>query len=153
MSAAHLFQTALGPSDLEALYVEVRHISEALGVPLSDADATVQSMPEASPAKWHLAHSAWFFEAMVLEPYAANYVAFDERFSFLFNSYYESHGARQPRPRRGMITRPGLDQIYSYRKHVDAAVIQLLQSGPGPEVAQLVELGCHHEPHSSPHFR
>ena len=95
--------------DLSALYRTVREASARLGAPLSDADATVQSMPDASPAKWHLAHTTWFFERMILEPNLPGYRAFDPQFNFLFNSYYESIGARQPRPRRGMITRPSLD--------------------------------------------
>ncbi|WP_262269450.1 ergothioneine biosynthesis protein EgtB [Microvirga yunnanensis] len=145
MAPAHLFQSAFAPSDLERFYREVRHTSERLGEPLSDADATVQSMPDASPAKWHLAHTTWFFEAMVLSPHLTGYRTFDERFTFLFNSYYETLGARQPRPRRGMITRPTLDEVYAYRAHVDQAVFRLLGERPTPTIAELIELGCHHE--------
>jgi hypothetical protein len=145
MAPAHLFQSALAPSDLERFYREVRHTSERLGEPLSDADATVQSMSDASPAKWHLAHTTWFFEAMVLSPHLTGYRTFDERFTFLFNSYYETLGARQPRPRRGMITRPTLDEVYAYRAHVDQAVFRLLGARLTPTVAELIELGCHHE--------
>jgi ergothioneine biosynthesis protein EgtB len=112
---------------------------------LTDADATVQSMPDASPTKWHLAHTTWFFEAMVLVPNVREYRVHDERFNFLFNSYYETIGARQPRPRRGLITRPSLDEIYAYRSYVDAAIEGLLCRGPREDVANLVELGCHHE--------
>jgi ergothioneine biosynthesis protein EgtB len=145
MSPARLFQSALTLSDLELFYREVRRTSMRLGEPLSDADATVQSMPDASPAKWHLAHTTWFFEAMVLSPHVKGYRPFDDRFTFLFNSYYETLGARQPRPRRGMVTRPALDEVYAYRAHVDEAVANLLGSQPTREVAELIELGCHHE--------
>jgi ergothioneine biosynthesis protein EgtB len=145
MAPAHLFQSALALSELESLYLEVRRTSETLGEPLSDADATVQSMPDGSPAKWHLAHTTWFFEAMVLSPHLRGYTPFDDKFTFLFNSYNETLGARQPRPRRGMVTRPGLDAVYAYRAHVDQAVASLLSSRPSREVTELIELGCHHE--------
>lgn len=145
MKTSTLFQTALGPNDLYSFFREVRATSEKLGEPLSDADATVQSMPDASPAKWHLAHTTWFFEAMVLTPYVASYQRFDDDFNFLFNSYYESLGTRQPRARRGMITRPALNHIMDYRKHVDRAVEALLLASSDPGIAELIELGCHHE--------
>jgi ergothioneine biosynthesis protein EgtB len=145
MKSSQLFQTALAPNDLHTFFQEVRQTSERLAEHLSDADATVQSMPDASPAKWHLAHTTWFFEAMVLKPYVPSYEPFDEGFNFLFNSYYETLGARQPRPRRGMITRPALGQILDYRKHVNYALDALLRTGLDPRIAELVELGCHHE--------
>ena len=126
-------------------YRHVRARSRELAAPLSDADATVQSMPDASPAKWHLAHTTWFFETMILKPNLSGYEVFDESFNYLFNSYYETIGERQPRPRRGMITRPHLDTVTAYRDHVDAAVETMLDRGVSPEVAELVELGCHHE--------
>jgi len=145
VKTSQLFQTALTPDDLHSFFHDVRQTSENLSEPLSDADATVQSMPDASPAKWHLAHTTWFFEAMVLKPYVTTYKSFDEDFHFLFNSYYETLGARQPRPRRGMITRPALSQIIEYRKHVDGAVDALLRTNSDPGIAELIELGCHHE--------
>jgi ergothioneine biosynthesis protein EgtB len=132
-------------SEVLDLFRSVRVASRTLGQPLSDADATVQSMPDASPAKWHLAHTTWFFETMVLVPHVPDYRIFDASFNFLFNSYYETIGERQPRPRRGMITRPALDAIFDYRAHVDAAVERLLGSNPPDEVTTLIELGCHHE--------
>jgi ergothioneine biosynthesis protein EgtB len=103
------------------------------------------SSQDASPAKWHLAHTSWFFEAMVLTPHLPGYRVFDDSFNFLFNSYYETIGTRQPRPRRGMITRPSLDVIYTYREHVDSGVERLLETRPSASVAELIELGCHHE--------
>jgi ergothioneine biosynthesis protein EgtB len=145
MEAAHLFRSSLEPHELTRFYHSVRQATRALGAPLSDADATVQSMPDASPAKWHLAHTTWFFETMVLAPHLPGYRVFDENFNFLFNSYYEAIGGRQPRPKRGMLTRPDLKTIYGYREHVDAAVEKLLASEPAPIVSELLELGCHHE--------
>jgi ergothioneine biosynthesis protein EgtB len=132
-------------SALERRYREVRAATVALALPLSDADATVQSMPDASPAKWHLAHSTWFFESMVLTPDSTNYKVFDERFNFLFNSYYESVGVRQPRPLRGLLTRPTLAEVFAYRDHVDCAIARLLQRLPAEDVLKVIELGCHHE--------
>src|ERR1700744_1875255 len=129
-------------SALEERFSRVRAATVELAAPLSDADATVQSMPDASPAKWHLAHTTWFFEAMVLAPEIANYRCFDERFNFLFNSYYESVGARQPRPLRGLLTRPSLAQVLAYRAHVDAAMAELFRSGPAQRALQIIELGC-----------
>ncbi|PPQ38540.1 ergothioneine biosynthesis protein EgtB [Rhodoblastus acidophilus] len=119
-------------------------MSRRLAAPLSDADATVQSMPDASPAKWHLAHTSWFFEAMALQRFAPDYACFDRDFAFLFNSYYETLGARHPRPRRGMLTRPTLEAILAYRDHVDRGV-ERLGDDIHQAVAALIELGCHHE--------
>jgi len=145
MSAAPLFSSSLGLSELTLLYRDVRQATSALAAPLSDADATVQSMPDASPAKWHLAHTTWFFETMVLKAHCAGYRVFDEQFNYLFNSYYETVGARQPRPKRGLLTRPTLQTVHTYRAHVDAALDRYLASGPPQAVAALIELGCHHE--------
>jgi ergothioneine biosynthesis protein EgtB len=145
MEAAHLFRSSLQPSQLARLYHSVRDTSARLAAPLSDADATVQSMPDASPAKWHLAHTTWFFETMVLSANSPGYRPFDDDFNFLFNSYYESVGARHPRPSRGMLTRPSLQTVLRYRAHVDAAIEELFQSAPSAGAAELIELGCHHE--------
>jgi ergothioneine biosynthesis protein EgtB len=129
---------------LDTHFVQTRSHSCALAAPLSDADATVQSMPDASPAKWHLAHTTWFFETFVLRDYVPGYAVFDPAWHFLFNSYYDSEGDRHARARRGMLTRPTLDALYAYRAHVDAAVLAALPKLP--DVARdLVELGCHHE--------
>ncbi len=126
-------------------YLKVRNETLALAADLSDADATVQSMEDASPAKWHLAHTTWFFETFLLEPQFAGYRVFDADFNYLFNSYYEQVGDRHPRPRRGMITRPSLDKVRSYREHVDAAMLRFLESDPSEQILELVELGLHHE--------
>lgn len=129
---------------LAARFAAVRGLSEALVAPLSDADATVQSMDDASPAKWHLAHSSWFFETFVLRDFVRGYVLHDERFPFLFNSYYEAEGRRHSRARRGMVTRPSLAEVFVYRAHVDAALLAALPALP-PAAIDLVTLGCHHE--------
>src|SRR5581483_3487467 len=99
----------------------------------------------ASPVKWHLAHTTWFFEAFVLTKYASGYKPFDPNYHYLFNSYYESLGERWPRPDRGLMTRPGLDDVHRYRQHVDAALDALLARGADAAVLGLIELGCHHE--------
>ena len=122
----------------------VRALSLALAGPLSDADATVQSMPDASPTKWHLAHTTWFFETFVLRDHVPGYRLHDPRWPFLFNSYYEAEGRRHARDRRGMLTRPSLDEVRAYRAHVDAALVAALPTLPDAAL-ELVELGCHHE--------
>ena len=122
----------------------VRALTLSLAASLSDADATVQSMADASPAKWHLAHTTWFFETFVLRDHVPGYRLHDERWPFLFNSYYEAEGRRHARDRRGMVTRPTLDEVRAYRAHVDDALLRALPGLP-PAAATLVELGCHHE--------
>jgi ergothioneine biosynthesis protein EgtB len=123
---------------------KVRALSLALAADLSDADATAQSMPDASPAKWHLAHTTWFFETFVLRDHVPGYDIFDARWPFLFNSYYEAEGARMARPSRGLLTRPSLDEARAYRAHVEAALEDAWDDLPDA-VRMLVELGCHHE--------
>jgi ergothioneine biosynthesis protein EgtB len=130
--------------DPAAHFAVVRALSEALVAPLSDADATVQSMPDTSPAKWHLAHTTWFFETFILRDFVAGYRLHDERFPFLFNSYYEAEGKRHARARRGMITRPALAEVLAYRAHVNAALAEAMPNLP-PAAIELVTLGCHHE--------
>jgi dimethylhistidine N-methyltransferase len=145
MNARYASQLDVQLEGLARLYRAVRQSSQALIAPLSDADATVQSMPDASPAKWHLAHATWFFERMVLVPHLPGYRIFDGHFNFLFNSYYETIGARHPRSSRGLLTRPTLESVVSYCQHVDAGIEKLLQEKSSAAVAQLIELGCNHE--------
>jgi ergothioneine biosynthesis protein EgtB len=130
--------------ELAARYRRVRALSPAIAAPLSDADATLQPMPDASPAKWHLAHTTWFFETFVLRDHLPGYRLYDESFSYLFNSYYEGEGERHPRERRGMLSRPSLEEILAWRAHVDAAVEAALDRLP-PAALRLVELGLNHE--------
>ena len=128
-------------------YEAVRRRSLQLVAPLSAEDMVVQSMTDASPAKWHLAHTTWFFETFLLVPLLDSYVPFDPTFGYLFNSYYEAVGARHPRPARGMLTRPSVERVCDYRDHVDAAMRELVaaQAGGNSELRTLVELGLHHE--------
>ncbi|WP_313330742.1 ergothioneine biosynthesis protein EgtB [Sphingobium yanoikuyae] len=125
-------------------YRAVRALTQALAAPLSDADATVQSMPDASPAKWHLAHVSWFFETFVLRDHVEGYRPFDDRFAYLFNSYYEAEGPRHARPMRGMLTRPSLNDVRAYRTHVDAALLAAMPHLP-EAACTLVALGLQHE--------
>ena len=121
-----------------------RRLTLELAATLTDADATIQPFPDASPAKWHLAHTSWFFETFVLRDHVSSYRPFDERWAYLFNSYYEAEGPRHPRPRRGMLSRPSLDEVRDYRAHVDEALERALPSLPGPAL-ELIELGINHE--------
>lgn len=125
-------------------YRDVRRHSVALAGGLSDADATAQSMDDASPTKWHLAHISWFFETFLLRDHVAGYRLFDEAYPYLFNSYYEAEGARHARPERGLLTRPSLAEVIDYRTHVDKAMADAME-GFSEELLDLVELGLHHE--------
>jgi len=132
------------PSALAERYRAVRTHTEQLAAPLTPEDQCVQSMPDASPAKWHRAHTTWFFEQFVLTPHLPGYVPCDPAFAFLFNSYYEAAGPRHPRPARGLITRPGAEAVGAYRRHVDDAITRLLAEREA-EVAGLIALGLQHE--------
>jgi ergothioneine biosynthesis protein EgtB len=131
-------------------YLQVRRFTEHLCEPLVTDDYVVQSMPDVSPTKWHLAHTSWFFETFLLQPFAPGYVTFDPRFSYLFNSYYVAVGDRHCRQNRGQLSRPTVAEVYEYRAHVDRQMNRWLSSiGDDPrklqEVAPLLELGLHHE--------
>ena len=128
-------------ADLAQHYRGVRAYTEHLAAPLSAEDAQVQSMPDASPVKWHLAHSSWFFETVILMQ-RPGYKPFDPSYAYLFNSYYEAVGPRHPRPRRGLLTRPNLDAVMAYRAHVDAAMAEACAD---PKLADPIVLGLNHE--------
>src|SRR4051812_748503 len=132
------------PVALKTRFADVRRTTEQLAVPLSSEDQTAQSMPDASPTKWHRAHTSWFFEEFVLAPRGA-YQVFDPTFRYLFNSYYEAVGPRHPRPQRGLVTRPGVVEIARYRAYVDRAMAELLASVDDTSSGGLIDLGCHHE--------
>ncbi|WP_293701058.1 MULTISPECIES: ergothioneine biosynthesis protein EgtB [unclassified Sphingopyxis] len=142
--ASPLAQTAHTPDLLAQRFAATRRLSLDLVATLSDADASAQSMPDASPAKWHLAHTTWFFETFILRDHVADYSAFDDRYAYLFNSYYEAEGPRHARPQRGLLTRPSLDDICIWRAHVDTAVQTALPDLP-PAAHILIELGIQHE--------
>jgi ergothioneine biosynthesis protein EgtB len=133
-----------GGDALRKRFERVRTVSHAILIGLSDADASGQSMPDASPRNWHLAHTTWFFEAFILCDFVRGYRPFDPRFAHRYNSYYESKGERLARPSRGMLTRPSLDEILAYRSHVDTAMARALDDLPGA-AQELVLLGCNHE--------
>jgi ergothioneine biosynthesis protein EgtB len=134
-------------SELVPAYRTVREHTLALASPLSAEDCCVQSMPDASPTKWHLGHTTWFFETFVLEPREPDFKPFDPAFRVLFNSYYNAVGDKHPRPQRGLLTRPGLERVLAYRADVDARMYSLLaaQQAPDTELSSLVELGLQHE--------
>ena len=126
----------------------VRAETEQRAAPLSAEDQAVQSMPDASPTKWHRAHTTWFFEQFLLLPHLAGYRVFDERFAYLFNSYYVAAGPRHARPKRGLLTRPDCGEIAAFRAHVDEGVERLIAAATDakwPEVVRILEIGLHHE--------
>jgi ergothioneine biosynthesis protein EgtB len=136
------------PGSLAARFGAVRDHTEKLAATLTPEDQCVQSMPDASPAKWHRAHTTWFFEEFVLRAHQPGYTPFDPAFSYLFNSYYEAVGPRHPRPSRGLLTRPGASEVGAYRAHVDAAMTRLLSDptlGDEDALSALVTIGLHHE--------
>jgi ergothioneine biosynthesis protein EgtB len=142
-------RTAAAPAvpDLDG-YEEVRAATEALARPLSPEDQTVQSMPDVSPTKWHRAHTTWFWEQFVLLSFASEYQAYDERYLYLFNSYYEGAGPRHPRAVRGHLSRPGVGEVTAYRQVVDDAMAEFLASSryqSDEAVRHIVEIGLHHE--------
>ncbi|HWH42505.1 MAG TPA: ergothioneine biosynthesis protein EgtB [Usitatibacter sp.] len=144
-TSRHAGRAAQAPA-IEARFRDVRATSIALIGPLSSEDCALQSMPEASPAKWHLAHTTWFFETFVLEKHRPGRKPFDPAFRVLFNSYYNAVGDKHPRPERGMLSRPSLAEVLGYRASIDEELARALVEGSlAPALAALVELGLHHE--------
>ncbi|HEX3861027.1 MAG TPA: ergothioneine biosynthesis protein EgtB [Stellaceae bacterium] len=129
-------------------FVKIRRDSEHLAAVLSAEDQVIQSMPDVSPTKWHLAHTSWFFETFILTPLLPDYRAFDPAFAYLFNSYYEAVGPRHPRPQRGLLSRPSVSAVAAYRDHVTSAMLRLIEHADDAvwdQAAPLLELGGHHE--------
>jgi ergothioneine biosynthesis protein EgtB len=134
--------------ELLQLYAAIRRATEALCAPLAVEDYVVQSMPDASPAKWHLGHTSWFFETFVLREAQPDYRPLEPRWATLFNSYYVAAGERHPRPQRGLLSRPTVDEVYAYRRHVDAGMRAFLESAPEAAMrrqALTIEVGLNHE--------
>ena len=131
--------------ELAQAFAAVRQRSLGIAAPLSAEDCCAQSMPDASPVKWHLAHTTWFFETFVLEPHEEGFAPHHPAFRMLFNSYYNGIGDKHPRPRRGLLTRPSLDEVRAYREDVDRRVQRLLEGQPREALARLVMLGLQHE--------
>src|SRR5262249_34442042 len=150
---ARLGRPTSSPADLprerwRKAFVEVRAETERRAARLSAEDQVVQSMPDTSPAKWHRAHTTWFFEQFLVSPNLPGYKAFDPRFGYLFNSYYVAAGPRHARSMRGLVTRPGVAEVADYRAHVDAAVTKLIAEADDAMLARItpiIEIGLNHE--------
>ena len=132
-------------TELKQRYANVRELTEHLAGPLTPEDQVVQSMPDVSPTKWHRGHTTWFFETFVLPLQGSEYSVFHPAFGYIFNSYYETVGSRQPRDQRGVISRPGVGEVADYRAHVDKAMAELFESQPSDQALSLIELGLNHE--------
>lgn len=136
---------ASSPIALVDVYSQVRQLSEAICQPLAIEDYGIQTMPDVSPPKWHLAHTTWFFETFLLVPNLPGYEVFHPKFGYLFNSYYEAVGQRHPRPQRGLLSRPTVEEVYRYRAYVDQGMRSLLSTSLSPALNELIALGLHHE--------
>src|SRR5438093_5780451 len=123
--------------DLIERYQHVRRFTETLCLPLEREDYVIQSMPDCSPTKWHLAHVSWFFETFLLKPSVADYTSPNPGYAYLFNSYYNAAGDRYPRPRRGLVSRPTVEETYRYRAHVDEQVLDLLECADEPAMHKI----------------
>lgn len=148
LSNHSLIARSVAGTSLIEQYQRVRRFSEELCEPLVDEDYVIQSMPDVSPAKWHLAHTSWFWEMFLLTPSVPGYQLFHPQYPYLFNSYYNSLGDRHCRPKRGVLSRPTVTDTYEYRRHIDEHVLELLEKMDADQLAQvapIVELGLHHE--------
>src|SRR6185437_7333671 len=132
-------------AQLASQYVAVRQQTDALTAPLSPEDLMVQSCPEASPGKWHMAHTSWFFETFILSSHLPGYRPFHPQFRDLFNSYYNAVGQQPEKTLRSTFSRPSLDEVVAYRRHVDEQIAKLLDSDPSTDALNLIELGINHE--------
>nr|WP_019937445.1 ergothioneine biosynthesis protein EgtB [Bordetella sp. FB-8] len=145
--ASHAAHASKNRALLERFH-QIRAYTQRIAEPLDEEDQVVQSMPDASPTKWHLAHTSWFWETVVLQPHLPGYALFDAGFAYLFNSYYVSLGPRHPRPQRGLLSRPSLSRVLAYRRHIDSHLELLLRTASAQqlrEIAHLIELGLAHE--------
>lgn len=141
----HAFRKTNIETDFLTAYQRVRADTEKLCEPLTVEDYIPQPIVDVSPAKWNIAHTTWFFEEMILKQFVPNYKVFDEKFGFLFNSYYNTIGERTPRDNRGALSRPTVSEVFAFRKYVDEQMAKLLASPTSPEIAELVILGLNHE--------
>src|SRR3984957_19600758 len=142
---SQIVEATAAATSLLARYKAVRHAPKHLCSPLTPEDMMVQSTPEASPVKWHLAHTAWFFESFVLREFVAGYRLFNPDFTWLFNSYYQTFASFPEKRLRSSFSRPAIEEILRFRAHVDEAVERLLEGDPGPEAIARIELGLNHE--------
>ena len=132
-------------SDLLNRFKSVRSFTQRICEPLETEDYVIQSMPDVSPTRWHLAHTTWFFETFVLKPSVRGYQSSNDAFEYLFNSYYNTVGKQYPRAKRGLLSRPTVKEVWAYREAVNAAVEELLAQDVSAELAPVVELGLQHE--------
>jgi len=148
MSTAAQSLTTIDRTKIESHFLAVRRQSETLVAPLEAEDFVMQTMPDVSPPKWHIGHTTWFFERVVLQDFEKDFAPLDERLYFTFNSYYESFGERLQRDRRGTLCRPTIEEVMTYRRNVTertAELIRTIDEKRLPEIAMLIELGCNHE--------
>ncbi len=131
--------------DLLEKYKAVRRYTEEICAPLKTEDYVVQPIVDVSPPKWHIGHTTWFFETFILKPNVENYIEYDPEYNFVFNSYYETAGARVIRTDRGNLSRPAVEEVYQFRKHVDAAMEEFLKKTPPKKLEDVITLGLNHE--------